>query len=125
MTAANTEASRIASFEVASSDAAGNARPAMKMAMVNPIPPTSPTTQTPIHDTPLGRAEMPSLTEAKLAATMPSGFPTTSPKMTPRVTVVKPGLRDVEATYVDAGIRQGKQRHDRRKPPKGAALPGF
>ena len=93
MTAANAEASRIASFEVASSAAAGKARPAMKIAIVNPIPATSPTTATPIHDTPLGRVQMPSFTEAKLAATIPSGFPTTSPRATPSITVAKPGLR--------------------------------
>ena len=55
----STEAIRIASFVVLSNASLENASPAMKIAIVKPIPATIPTTQTPRHDTPLGRAQSP------------------------------------------------------------------
>ena len=63
-----------------------NASSPMKIAIVNPIPPAAPTTYMPAHVTPWGSMHKPSRMEIQLKPTIPSGFPTTNPRATPRNT---------------------------------------
>lgn len=93
--AASTEAANTAIFTAAKSLARGNASLAMKSDMVKPIPDRAPAPASCRHEYSWGLAAIPRRTASADAATIPSGFPTTSPTITasmswpwPRTTLV-------------------------------------
>jgi hypothetical protein len=88
---ATSEAMRIAIFDCVISSGLSNARSVMKIDIVKPIPPSSPTPISCFHFKSCGNAQSPSETVMKLERKIPSGLPTINPAKIPMLLAcVKP-----------------------------------
>jgi hypothetical protein len=74
----------MAIFEAAIMAGSVKASRAMKMDIVNPIPPTAPAPRMWRQETPWGSCVRPKVTAARQNGVMPSGLPTKSPRKMPR-----------------------------------------
>ena len=81
-----TLAARTAHFAANCSGPELNDRPEIKMHMVKPTPPRTPTQSICPHVAPSGRGEKPIFTLSAVTAMMPMGLPKTRPKKQPRAT---------------------------------------